>query len=203
MTQGTGHKIVIVGASGVGKTSILQRLIDDSFQADAPTTVGVEFKPYLIPIDGGDPVRLNIWDTAGQERFRSVSKAYFRNAVGAILVFALNDSVSFGQLDQWLADLRHLASPNAVILLVGNKADEVDDRQVTEQQGIEFGKRHSLAYSETSARLGDGVREVFVRLTNTILEKVRAGDLQEVVPMQVAPPVSRPANPVKPRGCAC
>jgi small GTP-binding protein len=81
MTQPTGHKIVLVGASGAGKTSILQRLIDGTFQAEAPTTVGVEFKPYHIPIEGRDPVRLNIWDTAGQERFRSVSKAYFRNAV--------------------------------------------------------------------------------------------------------------------------
>jgi small GTP-binding protein len=202
MAQVTGHKIVLVGSSGVGKTCILQRLIDNTFQADAPTTVGVEFKPYHIQVENEQPVRLNIWDTAGQERFRSVSKAYFRHAVGALLVFALSDRDSFNELDQWLADLHHLASPKAAIVLVGNKADEEEDRQVSEQQALQFAQRHNLEYVETSAKLGDGVNDVFVRLTKKILDKVRTGDIQEIA-VPIAPPISKPTEKPKVEGCAC
>jgi small GTP-binding protein len=201
MSQGTGHKIVLVGSSGVGKTSILQRLIDNTFQADAPTTVGVEFKPYHIVVDNQPSVRLNIWDTAGQERFRSVSRAYFRNAVGGLLVFALNDRESYNELDQWLGDLHHLASPKAVIVLVGNKADD-PERQVSEQQALEFAQRHNLEYVETSALLGDGVSDVFVRLTRRIREKVLAGDILEVA-VPTAPPILKPNETPKAEACQC
>jgi small GTP-binding protein len=203
MSQGTGYKVVLVGASGVGKTSILQRLIDNTFQADAPSTVGVEFKPYTLPIEGRDPVRLNIWDTAGQERFRSVSKAYFRNAVGAVLVFAIDDKDSFAQLDQWITDLHQLACPNAVILLVGNKIDRSAERQISEEQANDFAQRHSMEYTESSAQLDQGIRDVFVRLTTKVLEKVKVGDIQEMVPVPTAPPVSRPAAAAQEKGCAC
>ena len=132
------YKVVVVGSSGVGKTAIVQRLVDGTFCDEGQSTVGVEFKSHTISFDD-ETMKLSIWDTAGQERFRSVSKAYFRNAVGAILVFSLDDAQSFNELDGWLNDLHALATPNAVITLVGNKQD-VAEKTVTTSEAEEFAK---------------------------------------------------------------
>lgn len=171
------YKVVVLGTSGVGKTAIVQRLVDNTFSTDGQSTVGVEFKSQTITTDE-EKTKLNIWDTAGQERFRSVSKAYFRNAVGAILVFAINDHVSFTDLDGWLDDLHKLAAPNAVIILVGNKADLEDERHVSTTQAQEYADRNGLVYIETSAKDAINVEEAFIRLTKSINQKVKNGDIQ-------------------------
>jgi small GTP-binding protein len=173
------HKIVVVGASGVGKTALVQQLTDGSFNSQVQSTVGVEFKSWLIG-DADAHIKLNIWDTAGQERFRSVSKAYFRNAVGALLVYAVDDEDSFSQLDSWLNDLHQFATPNTVVLLVGNKSDLADARQVTQSQAVAFSERHALDYLETSAKSGDNVTEAFVRLSKTITGKVKNGEIPPI-----------------------
>jgi small GTP-binding protein len=175
MTE-VGYKIVVVGASGVGKTALVQQLIERSFNPQMQSTVGVQFSSWSVS-DGDVEVRLNIWDTAGQERFRSVSKAYFRGSAGALLVFALDDHVSFTDLDSWLNDLHQFASPNSVILLIGNKADLADGRQITEAQAAAFAQRHGLDYLETSAKNGDNVAEAFVRLSKTVTDKVKKGEI--------------------------
>jgi small GTP-binding protein len=172
-------KIVIVGASGVGKTALLQQLTDGSFSPQVQSTVGVEFKSWLIN-DGDGQIKLNIWDTAGQERFRSVAKAYFRGAVGALLVYAVDDEETFSELDSWLNDLHQFATPNMVILLIGNKSDLNDARQVTQSQAVTFSERHGLEYLETSAKSGDNVTEAFVRLSQTITDKVKKGEIPPI-----------------------
>ena len=169
------YKIVVVGSSGVGKTAIVQRLVDGTFQQDGQSTVGVEFKNHTVKLDD-QSIKLNIWDTAGQERFRSVSKAYFRNAVGAILTFGVNDSQSFNDLDVWLSDLHTLSTPNAVILLVGNKTD-LPDRQITDSEAQNYASRHGLEYIETSALDGTNINDVFVRLARSIYDKVKKGEI--------------------------
>jgi small GTP-binding protein len=170
------YKVVLVGSSGVGKTSLVQRLTDRTFSEQLQSTVGVEFKSWFARKASGTDVRLNIWDTAGQERFRSVSKAYFRNAVGAILVFALDSEASFTDLDAWLADLHQAANPNAVILLVGNKSD-LPDRQISETQAREYCLRHEMEYLEASAKVGTGVEDAFVRLAGRIADKAARGEI--------------------------
>jgi small GTP-binding protein len=173
------YKIVVVGASGVGKTALVQQLTDGSFSPQVQSTVGVEFKSWPIK-DSESHIKLNIWDTAGQERFRSVSRAYFRNAVGALLVYGLDDEESFGELDSWLNDLHQFATPNAVILLIGNKSDLAEARQVTQSQAVAFSERHGLEYLETSAKSGDNVTEAFVRLSKTITDKVKRGEIPPI-----------------------
>jgi len=188
MTQSPNNsfKIVVVGSSGVGKTAIVQRLVDGTFNEESQSTVGVEFKSHSISFDK-ETMKLSIWDTAGQERFRSVSKAYFRNAVGAILVFGLNDSQSFQDLDSWLNDLHALSTPNAVILLVGNKSD-ITDRVVTTAEAEAFAKRHNLEYLETSAKGNVNINDSFIRLARDINEKVKKGELKG----SFQPPTSSP-----------
>ena len=174
---GNTYKIVVVGSSGVGKTALVQRLVEGSFSDESQPTIGVEFKCYPVLV-GDEQVKLNIWDTAGQEKFRSVSKAYFRNAVGAVLVFAINNRDSFDELDNWLNDLHTLSAPNASIIVVGNKCDMDNKRVILNSEAISFADRHAIEYLETSALNDTNVTELFVRLANEIHEKVKNGEIQ-------------------------
>ena len=193
MSAQSCYKIVVVGSSGVGKTAMVQRLIDQTFLEETQSTVGVEFKSYNITLDN-ETIRLNIWDTAGQERFRSVSKAYFRNAVGAILVYSINDNDSFNDLEAWINDLHQLAAQNAAILLVGNKSD-LDDRRVTESEAQSFADRHGIEYLEASAKTGDNITETFLRLAKNINDKVKKG----VITGQFQPPNAPQVNFITPK----
>jgi small GTP-binding protein len=193
------YKVVVLGSSGVGKTSLVQRVTEKSFSAQIQSTVGVEFKTWLYPLGTGGEIKLNIWDTAGQERFRSVSKAYFRNAMGAILVFAIDSEASYTDLDSWLADLHQGATPNAAVLLVGNKADAAT-REITEEQAKEYCKRHELEYLETSAKEGTGVQEAFVRLAMKIQEKAERG---EITVQAIPGPTATSLRPQEPPEAQC
>jgi small GTP-binding protein len=204
MTE-TAYKIVLMGTSGVGKTSLVQRLTEHIFSEQLQSTVGVEFKTWIAPNPSGNSVLLNIWDTAGQERFRSVSKAYFRNAVGAILVFAVDFEASFTDLDSWLADFHQAAHPNAVVLLVGNKCD-LSARQISETQAREYCLRHELEYLEASAKDGTNVEDAFVRLAGKIASKAARGEIAvqarmrtEAMSLQPPKPKEQPAE----KSCIC
>jgi small GTP-binding protein len=180
-------KIVVVGSSGVGKSAIVQRLVDETFREETRSTVGVEFKPIIIPV-GDQTVKLQIWDTAGQERFRSVSRAYFRNAVGGVLVFDIASDSSFDDLDEWLHDLQQLANPNAYIMLVGNKSDLEAERRVGAQQARDFAEKHKLDYIETSALTGANVTEAFTRLAFAVAKMVASGQIQNQGTVAKGPP---------------
>jgi small GTP-binding protein len=172
--ESNSYKIVVVGASGVGKTAIVNQLVNKTFKEEGQPTIGVEFKSFAIQAEG-ENVKLQIWDTAGQERFRSVSKAYFRNAVGAVLVFDLTQKPSFDELNTWINDLNALCAPNAYIILVGNKSDLADERAVSAGETQETAKRYNLEYLETSAKDGSNIAEAFTRLAVGIVLKARQG----------------------------
>jgi small GTP-binding protein len=180
-------KIVVVGSSGVGKSAIVQRLVDNTFREEGQSTVGVEFKPFIIRVDE-QTVKLQIWDTAGQERFKSVSKAYFRNAVGAVLVYDIASDASFDDLSNWLHDLQQLCHPSAYILLVGNKADLETERKVGVQQAKDFADNHQLEYLETSALTGSNVTETFTRLAFGVAKRVTSGQIQNAAAVSKASP---------------
>jgi small GTP-binding protein len=182
------YKVVVVGSSGVGKTAMVQRLVDGVFVGDGQPTIGVEFKCFECQA-GPETVKLNICDTAGQERFRSVSRAYFRNAVGAVLVYSLTDRGSFDELDGWLNDINTLCSANASVVVVGNKADLRDDRAVADSEAKAFARRHAIAtYIERSALEATNIAEVFVRLATSIHAKVLNNDIRGSF-MAATPPV--------------
>ena len=202
-TIAQSFKIVVVGSSGVGKSAIVQRLIDGTFREEGQSTVGVEFKSFVCPLDD-QSVKLQIWDTAGQERFKSVSKAYFRNAVGAILVYDITNETSFEDLTNWLNDLQSLCNPNAYILLVGNKGDLENQRQVGVQQAKDFAEQHKLEYLETSALSGQNVTESFTRLAYGVATRVNSGQIQITSATSKASPFKVEDTPKKeapPSGC--
>jgi small GTP-binding protein len=164
------YKFIIVGSSGVGKTAILKRLVEDSFSDESVATIGVEFDSTVLVVDDRK-VKLQIWDTAGQERFRSIAKAYYRNAVGGIVVYDLTDRKSFDDLAGWLTDIHTLCDANAVAQLIGNKADLNDRRLVSVSEAEDFARHHHIKYMETSAKVGANVREVFIKVTAAVLSK--------------------------------
>jgi small GTP-binding protein len=171
------YKIVVLGSSGVGKTSIVQRLLSGSFQQEGGPTCGADFHSFEFEVDG-QTAKLQIWDTAGQERFRAISKAYFRNAVGAVLVFDLTDPQSFEDLAEWLHDLETLATPNAYVLLAANKKDLESERKVGSEEVKMFAERHHLEVLETSAASGENVTFAFQRLTQEVLARVKKGTIE-------------------------
>ncbi|OHS98286.1 Ras-related protein Rab-4B [Tritrichomonas foetus] len=167
----TGNfKFIVIGSSGVGKTAILKRLVDDVFTGESQSTIGVEFLATSVNVDGKQ-VKLQIWDTAGQERFRSIAKAYFRSAVGVMLVFDLTERKSFEDLNNWLGDVHTLCDPNAVITLIGNKSDLHDSRAISGAEAESFAHLHQLYYLETSAKGGDNVQEAFQRTAAAVYRR--------------------------------
>ena len=116
-------KVVLIGDTGVGKSNLLSRFTRNEFIYDSKTTIGVEFATKNIPVDGNKVVKAQIWDTAGQERYRAITSAYYRGAVGALLVYDISRSSTFENVERWLKELRDHADANIVIMLVGNKSD--------------------------------------------------------------------------------
>jgi small GTP-binding protein len=161
-------KFIIIGNSNVGKTAILRRLVEDTFTETSQPTVGVEYDQKMLQV-GDQLLRLQIWDTAGQERFKAISRAYYRNAAGVILVFDLSDQKSFDDLNDWLNDVQALCPPNVLIQLIGNKSDLTSKRCVPASEAEGFAGRHQIGYMETSAKGGDNITEAFIRLGTAVL----------------------------------
>lgn len=169
-------KFLVIGNANTGKSCILHQFIENKFKADSTHTIGVEFGSKVINC-GGKSVKLQVWDTAGQERFRSVTRSYYRGAAGALLVYDISNRESFNALTNWLTDARTLASPDIVIVLVGNKKDLEADREVTFLEASRFAQENELMFLETSARTGENVEEVFLKCARTILSKIETGQL--------------------------
>eukprot|EP01123_Difflugia_compressa_P015184 TRINITY_DN8407_c0_g1_i1.p1 TRINITY_DN8407_c0_g1~~TRINITY_DN8407_c0_g1_i1.p1 ORF type:complete len:228 (-),score=29.22 TRINITY_DN8407_c0_g1_i1:186-869(-) len=154
------YKIIIIGESGVGKTNLLGRWVDDSV-TDTSATINVEFASKSFKVDG-KIVKVQLWDTAGQEQYRSVTRTYYRKAHGALLVYDITNLESFSRLESWLQDVRDApGNENTQILLIGNKMDLEDSREVSTEKGVEFSRTHNLNFMETSALTGDNVDKAF------------------------------------------
>lgn len=155
------YKIVIVGDSTVGKTNLFNRF-QGLFSPNAESTIGGDFitKTYLMP--DGQYVRIQLWDTAGQERFMTVTKAYYRSAHGAIIVYDVSNEVSFQRAEIWLKELHlHSFNDDLICLLIGNKIDLISSRKVSYEEGKEFARENELYFIETSANTNQNVLYAF------------------------------------------
>ncbi|XP_065186356.1 ras-related protein Rab-18-like [Sycon ciliatum] len=165
----TSLKILIIGDSGVGKSSLLLRFTDDRFDPEQSTTIGVDFKVKTLTV-GSSRVKLSIWDTAGQERFRTLTPSYYRGAQGVILAYDCSCRSTFDGLNVWLNELSTYATKeNIVKMLVGNKIDR-EGREVTREEGLQFARAHSMLFIEASAKTRDGVQVAFEELVEKVIQ---------------------------------
>ena len=164
-------KICLIGTSGVGKTSLVTKLLTNDFDERNLPTVGVEFRTQKITIDG-KAIALDIWDSAGQEKYKAVVKSYFREAVGCLLVFDITSPSSFNELGSWLNEFHQYAHPSAFILLIGNKCDLEEKRVITPLVAEQFADENKLIYIETSACNGKNVKETFERLAGGVIKLI-------------------------------
>ncbi|XP_006656487.1 ras-related protein RABA3-like [Oryza brachyantha] len=160
-------KVVVIGDSAVGKTQLLGRFTKDEFFVDSKSTIGIEFQTRTVEI-GGKRVKAQIWDTAGQERYRAVTSAYYRGALGAMLVYDVTSRRTFDHAARWLRDLRAHADNSIVVMLIGNKADLAHARAVAADEAAAFAEDQGLFFSEASALSGDNVDAAFLALLHHI-----------------------------------
>jgi len=167
-------KVVLIGDSGVGKSNLLSRFTRNQFNLESKSTIGVEFATRSIKVDN-KTIKAQIWDTAGQERYRAITSAYYRGAVGALLVYDISKAVTYENVERWLNELRDHADSNIVIMLVGNKSDLRHLRAVTTEQAAALAEKHGLSFIETSALDSTNVELAFQRILTEIYNIVGGG----------------------------
>ena len=163
-------KVVLVGDSSVGKTNIMSKYLKNEFHEDSKATVGVEFGSKQFTVIGHQ-VKAQIWDTAGQERYKAITSAYYKGAKGAFVVYDITRKQSFDSVDRWINDLRAAADKNLTIIIIGNKCDLEDQRQVNKEQGEEKAKNSEVAFMETSALSGENLDKAFEKMINEVYKK--------------------------------
>ena len=166
-------KIIVIGDSGVGKSSLTVRLAEDVFYKDYASTIAIDFRMYFMTFMD-KRVRLQIWDTAGQERFQAVATAFYRGANGVMMCYDITNRSSFTHLDQWVERVRLQALPGIPCVLVGCKADDAkNNRQVSRDEATQWAQQHGMGYIETSAKEKDNVVHAFQQIAFCIFEDMK------------------------------
>ena len=163
-------KVVLVGDSFVGKTNIMSKYLNNEFHEDSKATVGVEFGSKQFNIEGHS-IKAQIWDTAGQERYKAITSAYYKGAKGAFIVYDITRKNSFESIDKWINDVTSVADKKITIVLIGNKSDLEDQRQVTKEQGEDKANKLQVAFLETSAFSGENLEKAFQMMIKEVYKK--------------------------------
>ena len=171
-------KVVLVGDSFVGKTNIMSKYLKNEFHEDSKATVGVEFGSRQFNIEG-HVVKAQIWDTAGQERYKAITSAYYKGAKGAFIVYDITRKESFENVTKWAEQLKSTADKNLTIIIVGNKTDLEDQRQVTSEEGQNKANSLESAFIETSAASGSNLDKAFEMMINEVYQKCHEEMLAE------------------------
>ena len=195
-------KIVAIGGSGVGKSSMLRRYTDGDFLSNYISTIGVDFKVKCLRIKD-KTVRMHLWDSGGQERFRAIVASYYRGAHAILLIYDITNHKSFLELENWLEEIKKYSNNKPLIYIIGNKCDLERNRVVSKQIAEDFATRHNFSFIETSAKSGQNIDYIFTQVANDVLEEF--GD--DVKPSAVSPLVIR-SVPVygrerRERKCSC
>jgi len=168
-------KLLLIGDSAVGKSSLLLRFTEDTFNPSFISTIGIDFKVKTVDIDG-KRVKLQVWDTAGQERFRTITTAYYRTAQGIILTYDVTNGESFGNLKMWAKAIDQHAAKSVNRILVGNKCDLADKRVIETSKGQELAAEFGIKFFETSAKNSIAVEDAFMSLARDIKKRVDQED---------------------------
>jgi Ras-related protein Rab-1A len=165
-------KILTLGDTSVGKSSIVLRFSDDKFDDKIFSTIGIDFKTKYIKLDKFS-VKVLIWDTAGQEKFQNIAKQYYKGANGVLLIYDISNRKSFERIDFWLKELKENNRIDELFLyLVGNKIDMEDKRVISYQEGEKYAKKNDINFFEVSAKSGKGVTELFNNVINGVMENI-------------------------------
>ncbi|KAM9309239.1 ras-related protein Rab-42b [Pholidichthys leucotaenia] len=174
-------RIIMLGDSSVGKSSLLKRYTEDLFLETINETIGVDFYVHFLEVEPGVRVKLQFWDTAGQERFRSVTRSYYRNSVGGMLVFDVTNRDTFDNIKEWHAEMRERVQPYKVLfILVGQKCDLAGpmERAVSREEAEELARQLGMPYVEASAKTGQNVKKSFELITQQIYRGLLSGKVQ-------------------------
>jgi small GTP-binding protein len=167
-------KYIIIGDAAVGKSNLLLRYVHGQFKPEYQLTIGVEFGAKNINISS-KVFRIQIWDTAGQENFRSITRAYYKNSVCALVVYDISSRDSFNNVTSWIEDCKNQSPKTIFMVLVGNKCDLEDKRQVSYEEGKELADKNELLFFESSAKDGINVDEIFENSAKEIAKKIEQG----------------------------
>ena len=186
-------KLVLIGDSGVGKTNILTRYTKNEFSLATQSTVGVEFGSKIIK-KSDKLIKLQIWDTAGQERYKSITSAYYKGSKGAFVVYDISRKPTFENVDKWIGELKTNGSEDVLIMLVGNKSDLEDKREVQIDEVKKKAEQYKIAFCETSALDGKNIEHAFDSLIDEIAKKVEKDKVNEIKVSQESLPITLDTN---------
>lgn len=163
-------KIILLGDVAVGKTSIMNRFIDNTYNSSYYCTIGVDFKVKSLKISNTTSANLKIWDTCGQEKFRSITRQYYSNTNGICLVYDLTNKNSFEKLDNWIQDIKNIGLEDILIFIVGNKLDSSERKMYLSDEAKRYAKNSSLEYIEVSAKNGKNIIPLFELMTKRLIQ---------------------------------
>ena len=164
-------KYIIIGDPSVGKSNLLLRYAHDKFNEDYQATIGVEFGAKNVEINN-KTFRIQIWDTAGQENFRSITRAYYKNSVCAIIVYDITNKESFNNIQNWIEDCKNQCPKTVFFVLVGNKNDLENERKVSFEEGKKFADSNDILFFESSAKTGNNVEDIFYKSAECISQRI-------------------------------
>ncbi|XP_038631612.1 ras-related protein Rab-41 isoform X1 [Cetorhinus maximus] len=194
-------KLVFLGEQSVGKTSLITRFMYDSFDNTYQATIGIDFLSKTMYLEDRT-IRLQLWDTAGQERFRSLIPSYIRDSAAAVVVFDITNLNSFQQTSKWIDDVRTERGSDVIIMLVGNKTDLADKRQVSMEEGERKARELNVMYIETSAKAGYNVKQLFRRVAAALpgMDNAPEKSKEDMIDIKLEKP---PEPPINEGGCSC
>ncbi len=190
-------KVLMIGDSGVGKTSMLIRYANDTFSSSFITTIGIDFKHKSLIIDDKN-IKLQIWDTAGQERFRTITTSYFRSAQGIILVYDITDKTSLLSIKNWINKIHQHSDIGVNKILVGNKCDNNSERVISFEEGEKIAKEYDMEFFECSAKSDINISKLFTRISEQVVKRLLSEDDNKKTKPNV---IIRPNEPKKSKCC--
>ena len=170
--EGIQMKVVTVGDSSVGKTCISRRIVSNSFQFNSSPTLGAAYLSTSVDIDD-KTVLLQLWDTAGQEKFRGMTPVYFRNAKTAFVVYSVDNKETFNDVDQWISMVKEHGPSNVDVVLIGNKSDLEEEREVSTIEGSDKAKKNNIKFYEVSAKSGTGIQQLLQNICRDYIDKLK------------------------------